>query len=611
MHLRTIFLAISCCFLAACQQQNDSPAETETVAETLHEETQDTQAKASQALHALFDEWFEANLELNPLFATQVGDTRYNHIWPNNISEEYRNKSRDLSQVSLDKLNAIDLDQLNAQDQLSYQIFRNDMEENLAGLDFPSWLIPINQFYNPTNLFAMFGSGTSSQPFRTADDYRNFIGRAEGFSEWVDQAISNMQEGVEQGVVQPKALMVKTLPQIEALIVEDPETSLFWNPIKNMPESISNEDALELQEAWRSMITDTVVPAYQRMHSFIQDHYLDASRDTSGMTGLPMGEAWYANLVASYTSTDLTPDEIHQIGLDEVARIQAAMHAVMAEVNFEGDLQDFFNFTRDDPQFVFPSREAMLEAYRSLQDSLEATAPDLFKLFPKAGFEVRPVEAFRERSASSGSYQSPSEDGTRPGIFYLNTYDLSARPIWAMEALFLHEAIPGHHFQLALQQELSELPRFRKFGGTTAFIEGWGLYSETLGKEMGAYTDPYQYFGALVAEMWRAIRLVVDTGLHAKGWSREEVLEYMQANAPVAEARRVSETERFMAIPGQALAYKIGQLKIRELRNRAEQALGDQFDIREFHAQVLSDGSLPLKVLEAKIDNWIASQQDS
>ncbi len=306
--------------------------------------------------------------------------------------------------------------------------------------------------------------------------------------------------------------------------------------------------------------------------------------------------------------TDLTPEEIHQIGLDEVARIHDEMRGVMEEVGFEGDLQEFFDFMNNDEQFYFDTGEELIQGYRDMTDHVTELAKALFDVSPKTAFEVRAVEPFREVSASNGSYRTGTPDGSRPGVFYANTYDIKARPIWIMESLFLHEAIPGHHFQRSLQVENEELPGFRRFGGYTAYTEGWGLYAESLGKEMGMYTDPYQYFGALNYELWRSIRLVVDTGLHAKGWSRQDVLDYMYANAPVKEARAVSEAERYMAIPGQALAYKIGQLKIREIRDDAEARLGDRFDVKEFHRQVLMDGPLPLSMLEAKINDWVESQ---
>jgi uncharacterized protein (DUF885 family) len=326
------------------------------------------------------------------------------------------------------------------------------------------------------------------------------------------------------------------------------------------------------------------------------------------MEGLPDGRAWYAYNLKRITTTDYTPAQIHQIGLDEVKRIHGEMAGVMRQVGFKGTLDEFFRFLNTDPQFFFDRREDLIAGYDVLRRRVNPQLPKLFEILPKADYEVRAVEPFREKSAAGGQYQAATEDGSRPGIFYANAYDLSARPRWAMEALSLHEANPGHHFQISIQREQQGLPKFRRFGGYTAYSEGWGLYAESLGPELGMYTDPYQYFGRLEGELWRAIRLVVDTGLHSQGWTREQVLAYMDENSSAAEARRVSEAERYMAIPGQATAYKIGQLKISELRARAEQALGPKFDIRKFHTAVLVDGALPLDVLEAKVDRWIASQ---
>jgi uncharacterized protein (DUF885 family) len=358
------------------------------------------------------------------------------------------------------------------------------------------------------------------------------------------------------------------------------------------------------------MIEAELLPAYRELRAFIADEYMPATRTTHGMAALPDGKAWYAYNARNSTTTDLTPDQIHRIGLDEVARIHVLIKTeVMDEVGFKGSLQEFFDFMESDPRFQFESEEALLAYYRSLEDKVNVHVPKLFSLTPKAGFEIRPVEPFRAQSAAGGSYMRPSEDGSRPGVFYVNTYDLPSRQTWDAEDLFLHEAIPGHHFQLALQQELTGLPKFRRFGGETAFSEGWGLYSESLGKDLGLYTDPYNYFGYLQNELWRAIRLVVDTGLHSKGWTREQVIAYMLENSATAETPAISEAERYMAIPGQALAYKIGELKIQELRAKAEAELGPRFDIREFHAEVLKDGSVPLDVLEDKIERWIAARK--
>jgi uncharacterized protein (DUF885 family) len=402
--------------------------------------------------------------------------------------------------------------------------------------------------------------------------------------------------------------MERTLPQLAAHVVDDPKDSVFWRPLAELPEGVPEADRERLREAYAEAIETKLVPAYERLHDFIERTYLPATRGTVGMWDLPGGPEWYAYLVREHTTTELTPDEIHQIGRSEVARIHGEMEGVMERVGFEGSLDAFFEYLNSDPKFYFDTREELLAGYEALREKADVAARDLFRRAPKAGFEIRPVEPFREKSAAGGSYRGPSADGSRPGVFYVNTYDLSARPSWAMESLYLHEAVPGHHFQGALSMELDALPEFRRFGGYTAFGEGWGLYAESLGPEMGFFTDPYQYFGKLNAELWRAIRLVVDTGIHAKRWTRDDVLAYMYANSATKEARAVAEAERYMAIPGQALSYKIGQLKMSELRAHAEQVLGEDFDVKAFHAQVLENGELPLTVLEESIEDWIAAQ---
>ena len=591
-------------FLTACGEDN---AATPEPAERAAESQQQAE-EASAELNALVEEFFERELEQNPLSATAIGDERFNDRMANSIGPEYRERSAALNREFLERVLALDPELLQGQDRLTYETFRNSREMDLEEAAYPSHLQPMNQFYSIGNSFAQLGSGTSIHPFKTVKHYDDFLGRVDDFVVIMDQAISNMKVGMQQGIVQPRILMERVLPQLEAQMTDNVEESLFYNPIREMPEEFSEADRNRLTEAYRDAIAGKIVPAYERMYNFIGDEYLAAARDSVGMVGLPGGEEWYAFLVRQRTTTDLSPQEIHQIGLDEVARMHAEMQGVMDEVGFEGDLKDFFGYLNSDDQFYYDRPEQLIDGYRDMSDDIESLAPKLFSVFPKTGFEVRAVEPFREKSASGGQYRRGTPDGSRPGVFFANTYDIKARPKWAMESLFLHEAIPGHHFQISIQQEIEGLPRFRRFGGYTAFTEGWGLYAESLGKELGVYTDPYQYFGALNAELWRAIRLVVDTGLHFKGWSRQDVLEYMYANSAVKEARAVSEAERYMAIPGQALAYKIGQLKIRDLRSRAEEALGDRFDVRAFHTEVLIDGSLPLNMLEAKIDRWIEAQ---
>jgi len=589
-------LAVTLLLLAACDRR---PAD---------EATGQTPEPAASDLNALVEEYFDRVLELNPLYATSIGDYRFNDRMANTLSPEYLQTSEALDREYLERVLAIEPEQLTGQDRLTYDTFRWSREMDVAGYRFSGYLQPINQFYSITNTFVQLGSGANVHPFKTVKDYDDFLSRVGDFSIIVDQAIENMRKGAEQGIVQPTVLMEKVLPQLESQITDDVEASSFYTPVKNMPEDFSTEDRERLTAAWRESIEKRIVPVYRRLHNFIGDDYLGATRKSVGISELPDGEAWYAYLVRLRTTTDLTPAEIHQIGLDEVARIHGEMQGVMDEVGFEGGLQDFFEYLNTDERFYFDTPEELIQGYRDMTDRVTELTKKLFDVAPKTGFEVRAVEPFREKSASGGSYQRGTPDGSRPGVFYANTYDIKARPKWAMESLFLHEAIPGHYFQIEIQQELEGVPRFRRFGGYTAFTEGWGLYAESLGKELGMYTDPYQYFGALNAELWRAIRLVVDTGLHSKGWSRQDVLDYMYANSAVKAARAVSEAERYMAIPGQALAYKIGQLKIRELRTRAEEILGDRFDVVAFHRLVLSQGAMPLTLLEQRVDRWIAEQ---
>lgn len=563
----------------------------------------------AKELDRLYAEYWEESLKLSPLSATYVGDARYNDLLPNTYTAEYRAQTLAFNQRWLARIQAISPDGLDGQSRMSHDLFVRDLKNDIEATQYPSWKQPLNQFGGLPGQFAQLGSGSGAQPFKTVKDYDNWLARASHLPELMATMQANMRTGIKDGVVQPKALMVKVLPQLDALIKDKPEDTLFWRPVQNFPADFSEADKTRLTAAYRDLIESKLMPAYRGLRKFVADDYLPHCRDTVSLAALPNGAAWYAFRAKASTTTDLTPAQIHEIGLREVARIQGEMREVMQQVGFKGDLKAFFAHMTDRNNYTFASEEELLKAYNALNARVNAGVPKLFSLTPKAAFEIRPIEAFRAASAAGGQYQGPSEDGTRPGIFYVNTHDLPSRKTWDAESLFLHEAIPGHHFQIALQQELGDLPKFRRFGGETAFAEGWGLYAESLGKELGVYTDPYQYFGRLQAELWRAIRLVVDTGLHSKNWTREQVIAYMLENSATSETEAVSETERYIAIPGQALAYKIGELKIKELRARAEKALGAKFDPREFHAQVLQDGSVALDVLEAKIDRWIASKK--
>ena len=564
----------------------------------------DASAKPAQ-LNALYEVFWEENLKLNPITATFQGDPRYNDQLPNSLSKEYRDETHMFNERWLEKVRGIGPRGLEGADLISYEIFVRDLEQALEAEQFPGWMQPINQFGNFTQLAVQFGSGTGAQPFKTVTDYDNWLARGKRFPVLAEQAIDNMRQGTAAGVVRPRALMAKVLPQLDDVIKSRAEDTLFWLPISNLPASFPDADKRRLTAAYREMIDKDILPAWRKLRAYIASEYLPKTRDSAGLDALPNGDAWYAFNARSSTTTDMTPAAIHQLGLDEVARIHGEIRGVMQDLGFKGSLQDFFQFMQTDARFSFKDEAALLAHYRGLEATINRKISEQFSLIPKSGFEIRPVEAFRAQSAAGGEYQSPSEDGTRPGIFYVNTFDLPTRKTWDAEDLYLHEAIPGHHFQLALQQELTNLPKFRRFGGETAFSEGWGLYAESLGRDLGVYTDPYNYFGYLQNELWRAIRLVVDTGLHNKQWTREQVIQYMLDNSAESATQSTAEAERYMAIPGQALAYKIGELKIKELRARAERELGTGFDIREFHAEVLRDGAVPLNVLEGKIDRWI------
>ncbi|GAB3506484.1 DUF885 domain-containing protein [Pseudoxanthomonas daejeonensis] len=592
---------------AAAKKKTQRPAAT-SPAKAKAKPAKKVETKAEQ-LQRLYAGYWDASLKLNPLQATFQGDPRWNDQLPNYLSADFRKRSHDFAADWLAKVEAVGEDGLEGQDLLSYRIFVRNARDALDGERYPGWMLPVSQFNNPATLVAMLGSGSSAQPFKTVKDYDNWLKRGAQVPVLFEQAIANMEEGMARGVVQPRPLMEKVLPQLDALIKPTAEETLFWNPIRNMPADFSEADRARLSADYKQLIEYRLMPSYRRLRGFVATRYLPATRTTAGMGALPDGAAWYAHNARQSTTTDLTPEQIHQIGLDEVARIHDEIRKVMKQVKFRGNMQKFFRFMQQDKRFQFADEDALLAYYRGLESKVMAKVPGQFSLLPKAGFEIRPVEAYRAQSAAGGSYMRPSEDGSRPGVFYVNTYDLPTRKTWDAEDLFLHEAIPGHHFQLALQQELTGLPAFRRFGGETAFTEGWGLYAESLGRDLGLYEDPYSYFGYLQNELWRAIRLVVDTGLHSKGWTREQVIAYMLENSATSQVEAVSETERYMAIPGQALAYKIGELKIMELRRKAQAALGPRFDVRQFHAEVLKDGSVPLDVLEAKVDAWITSQQ--
>ncbi|SOU07797.1 DUF885 domain-containing protein [Xanthomonas arboricola] len=563
----------------------------------------------AQQLNLLYDQYWDASLKLNPLQATFQGETRYNDQLPNFLSPAFRQQSHDFTVLWLGKAEALGPDGLSGQDLLSYQIFVRDARSALAAEQFPSWMLPINQFYNIASIAVVLGSGTGAQPFKTVKDYDNWSRRAVGIPELFDQAITNMRAGMQAGVVQPKVLMQKVLPQLDAIIARNAEDSLFWGPVRNLPADMPEADKQRITAEYKRLIEVRIMPAYRALRGFIATEYLPACRDTDGLTALPNGAAWYAYDVRQSTTSELTPEQIHQIGLDEVARLQAEIATLAKQVRFRGNLPKFYKFMQTDRRFAFRSEAELLGYYRGLQGRVQAAVPRLFNVQGMPALEVRVVEPQRAQSAASGSYMRPSGDGSTPGVFYVNTSDLDTRRTWETESLYLHEAIPGHHFQLGLQQQLTDLPKFRRLGGETAYIEGWGLYAESLGRELGLYQDPYNYYGYLQNALWRAIRLVTDTGLHSKGWTRTQAIDYMLNNSAMTRTDAEAEVDRYMAIPGQALAYKVGEMKIAQLREQAQRELGPRFDVRAFHTEVLKDGSVPLDILQDKIQRWIATQK--
>lgn len=561
-----------------------------------------------EKMNQLYAQYWEDYLRENPIAATYNGDQRYNHLFGPLTAAEANTQSRALAEKYLALTASYDPAMLPAEDRISYDLLRYRLQQVLDGLRFPSDLMPVDQFAGLHLNMAQLGSGSSAQPFQTVQDYDNWLQRAAGYAPAVDHLMDDMRKGIAQGIVMPKALIQRVLPQLENVGSDNLETSTYMGPVKKFPSSFSTADKERLTAAYGKLVREQLAPANRKLLDFMRDTYLPAGRDTAGIGALPGGQEWYAFLARRSTTTELTPAQIHDIGLSEVARIRAQFEIAKEKVGFKGTLKEFFQHLNTAPDLRFKTREEIQAAYEAIRPKVEAKQNLLFAHLPKAPFEIRPVEGYREVSAAPASYQRGSVDGKRPGVFYFNAYKPETRTRFTTNAFFLHEAIPGHHFERSLAQETTGMPDFRRFGSSTAFSEGWGLYSEMLGQEIGMYDDPWQWVGRLTAEIWRGVRLVVDTGIHSKGWTREQAIAYFKDNVPQDEVTAVQEVERYIAIPGQALSYKIGELKLRELRTRAETKLGKKFDLRAFHNEVLSHGSVPLDVLEAAVDRWIAAQ---
>jgi len=543
---------------------------------------------------ALLDEAWEWQLKENPMMASGLGDRRYNDQWTDSSIQGIKRR-QDETREFLRRVYAIDRNALSEDDQLNYELFRRSLQDRVDLFKFDSHLIPFYQRGGVQNL----DSNTSRLRFVTVKDYEDWIAR-------LDQIDVELAEGGRKaGMMSPKILMERIPNQIAPQLVDDPEESPFYKVFTEMPDTISDEDQARLRAQARSVIDETVLPAYRELNEYFVDTYLPNSRDTIGLSELPNGNEWYELRARQFTTTQMTPDEIHRIGLDEVARIRGEMQKIIDSLDFGGSFQDFLVFLRTDPQFYYDTPDELYQAYLATSKRIDPELVNLFGTLPRMPYGVKPIPDSIAPDTTTAYYSRPAADGSRAGTYWVNLYKPEVRPKYEIEVLSVHEAMPGHHLQIALQQELGDMPNFRRFMGFTAFVEGWGLYSESLGPDLGLYKDPYSQFGALTYEMWRAVRLVVDTGMHYKGWTRQQSIDFFKDNAAKTELDIVNEIDRYIGWPGQALAYKIGQLKIKQIRGRAETALGDDFDVRAFHDELLGAGALPLDLLEQRMDAWL------
>jgi len=557
-------------------------------------------AIAVAELHAIFADAWELDLKNNPLYASYLGDSRYNDRWPDLRMEELERQHLENGEI-LVRLSEISFSDLPDAEKLNYELFKREYQERLEAYKYMTFLQPLNQ---------RSGVQTANQvsqalSFSSLEDYADWIARLAALGLYVDQTIELLRQGISRGMTHPRVIMQRVPAQIETQLVATAEDSPFFEPFDNFPTTIGEQERERLRELGTRTIRDVVVPAYQRLYNFFTETYLPACRETVGAWDLPAGREFYEFRARSYTTTALTPDEIHEIGVAEVQRIREEMQAVIEEVGFSGSFDEFLHFLRTDSQFYFDNPDDLLEAYRATSKRIDPELVKLFGRLPRMPYGVKPIPAASAPDTTTAYYSRPAADGSRAGFYYVNLYRPEVRPKYEIEVLTVHEAMPGHHLQIALAQELGDLPNFRRYSGFTAFVEGWALYSERLGPELGLYQDPYSRFGQLTYDMWRAVRLVVDTGIHFRGWSREQAIEFFKSNAAKTEHDIINEIDRYIAWPGQALAYKIGQLKILELRERSELRLDENFDIKAFHDTVLGSGAVPLDVLESNVNKWI------
>jgi uncharacterized protein (DUF885 family) len=559
---------------------------------------------ADDTLYKFFEAEWAYQMEQSPESATRTGYPGYNDRWTDSSLDAIESRKAHTRQA-LSTLESIEPASLSIRARLDHGLYLRRLQLSVAGQQFPGELMPMTQLRGAQQDLAMT---ISVMPKSSVSDFENIIKRLRTGGEVVDQEVALLKEGLKRGLTPPKITLRDIPDQVRNQIVDDPFDSPLLRVFENMPASISEDDQKRFREEAAAAYRDQITPAYERMLKFLEDDYLPDARDSIAATSLPNGEAWYAHNIRLMTTTDLSAEAIHELGQSEVKRIREAMEAVIVDAQFDGTFKEFTEFLRTDPQFYFTEAHDLMITYRDIAKRVDAELPRIFATLPRLPYGVDRIPSFAEKSQTTAYYQPGSPKAGRPGIFYANTYNLATRPKWEMEALTLHEAMPGHHLQIAIAQELEEVPEFRRWSGPTAFVEGWGLYAESLGEEMGFYADPYNKFGQLTYEMWRAVRLVVDTGMHALGWSRQEAIDFFMANTGKSEHDITVEIDRYIVWPGQALAYKLGELKFKELRARAEEKLGDNFDIRTFHDALLEEGALPLDLLEERIDKWIDMQ---
>ena len=575
--------------------------------------TAEATATESQRLAALFAADDEASLKRNPLNAMFRGDMRYADRFGDFISDTYFDNERSAAQANLDGLKTIDRAKLNDTDKIAYDVYKQSQIDALKGLSKQimdlTVVRPLNHFFGFHTFYPTFASGQGAAPFKTVQDYENNLKRHKEFIVLMDASIGRFRQGMASGVFETKMTISNVIDQLNTQLAQKTEGSPYYGPVLKFPADFSDADKARLTAEYRDIIVNGLYPANARLRDFLRDSYLPLALEQVGLSAMKGGEGLYQYLIEQTTTLPLKADDIHNLGLSEVARIKSGMETIKNEVGFKGTLPEFFEHLRSDPKFKMSSRDALTQGYYDIGKKVDATISTQFKYLPKAPLEIKPYEEFREKYEAGGSYQPGTPDGSRPGTFYFNAYDLPSRTTPGMTTLYLHEGAPGHHFQISIAQENEKLPAFMRFGGNTAYVEGWALYSETLGYEMGLFKDPYKRFGTLSDEMLRAMRLVVDTGIHSKGWTREQAIDYMLANSDMGKTDATAEVERYIAIPSQALAYKIGALTIQRLKDKAKKELGKTFDVREFHNQVLNTGALPLTVLEKKIDAWIAASK--